>query len=141
VIRLEGLDQRDGTRTKSAKRREVPMRQVVFDLLAGRAGPREGRVWRQGEDRLRERGEGRPDRGLRLPRLPAPLRVLVRDAGRRPARPPGDPGPRRLEDDAPLRPPGPGAPTPGDGQDRGADRSRAQDTVSTKPRRYGRLWK
>jgi hypothetical protein len=46
VIRLEGLDRRDGTRTKSAKRREVPMRQVVCDLLAGRAGPREGRVWR-----------------------------------------------------------------------------------------------
>jgi integrase len=46
VIRLEGFDRRDGTRTKSAKRREVPMRQVVYDLLAGRAATREGRLWR-----------------------------------------------------------------------------------------------
>jgi integrase len=47
VIRLEGFDRRDGSRTKSAKRREVPMRQVVYDLLVARPEPREGRVWRQ----------------------------------------------------------------------------------------------
>jgi integrase len=47
MIRLEGFDQRDGTRTKSAKRREVPMRQAVYDLLSARPEPREGRVWRQ----------------------------------------------------------------------------------------------
>src|SRR5712692_57612 len=37
VIRLE--------RTKSGRRREVPMRQVVYDLLAARPEPRTGRVW------------------------------------------------------------------------------------------------
>ena len=47
VIRLEGFDRRDGTRTKSAKRREVPMRQAVYDILSARPEPREGRVWRQ----------------------------------------------------------------------------------------------
>jgi integrase len=38
VIRLEV--------TKSGKRREVPMRQAVYDVLAAAPGPREGRVWR-----------------------------------------------------------------------------------------------
>src|SRR5881396_1402260 len=38
VIRLEI--------TKSGKRREVPMRQIVYDVLAQRPGPREGRVFR-----------------------------------------------------------------------------------------------
>ena len=38
VIRLE--------RTKSGKRREVPMRQVVYNTLAGLPGPREGRVFK-----------------------------------------------------------------------------------------------
>lgn len=37
VIRLE--------LTKSGKRREVPMRQVVYNILAALPGPREGRVW------------------------------------------------------------------------------------------------
>jgi integrase len=37
VIRLE--------LTKSGRRREVPMRQAVYDLLAGMPGAREGRVW------------------------------------------------------------------------------------------------
>ncbi len=37
VIRLE--------LTKSGRRREVPMRQVVYDILAGLPGAREGRVW------------------------------------------------------------------------------------------------
>jgi integrase len=46
VIRLEGFDRRDGTRTKSAKRREVPMRQLVYAILSSRPEPREGRVWR-----------------------------------------------------------------------------------------------
>jgi integrase len=33
--------------TKSGRRREVPMRQVVYDVLASLPGQREGRVWRQ----------------------------------------------------------------------------------------------
>jgi len=37
VIRLEV--------TKGGKRREIPMRQVVYDTLAGLPGPHEGRVW------------------------------------------------------------------------------------------------
>lgn len=37
VIRLEV--------TKSGRRREVPMRQAVYEVLAGLPGPREGRVW------------------------------------------------------------------------------------------------
>jgi integrase len=37
VIRLE--------QTKSGRRREVPMRQAVYDVLAGLPGPREGRVF------------------------------------------------------------------------------------------------
>jgi integrase len=37
VIRLE--------LTKAGRRREVPMRQAVYDVLAGLPGPREGRVW------------------------------------------------------------------------------------------------
>ncbi|MGH7391537.1 MAG: site-specific integrase [Candidatus Rokuibacteriota bacterium] len=43
VIRLE--------RTKSGKRREVPMRQRVYDVLAARAGDRKGRVWPSGDIR------------------------------------------------------------------------------------------
>lgn len=31
--------------TKSGRRREVPMRQAVYDLLAALPGPREGRLW------------------------------------------------------------------------------------------------
>ena len=37
VIRLE--------RTKSGRRREVPMRQAVYDVLVSLSGPRQGRVW------------------------------------------------------------------------------------------------
>jgi integrase len=37
VIRLEV--------TKSGRRREIPMRQVVYDILAGLPGSRDGRVW------------------------------------------------------------------------------------------------
>ncbi len=37
VLRLE--------MTKSDRRREVPMRQAVYDLLAGQPGARTGRVW------------------------------------------------------------------------------------------------
>ena len=44
VLRLEGRG-RGGDRTKSGKRREVPMRQAVYNLLAARPAPREGRVW------------------------------------------------------------------------------------------------
>jgi integrase len=39
VIRLEV--------TKSGRRREVPMRQAVYDVLASMPGPHTGRVWRQ----------------------------------------------------------------------------------------------
>ncbi len=37
--------------TKSGRRREVPMRQAVYDVLAGQSGAREGRVWRAGKIR------------------------------------------------------------------------------------------
>lgn len=37
--------------TKSGRRREVPMRQAVYDILAALPGPREGRVWRSGNIR------------------------------------------------------------------------------------------
>jgi integrase len=37
--------------TKSGKRREVPMRQAVYDVLASLPAPREGRVWRSGNIR------------------------------------------------------------------------------------------
>jgi len=37
VIRLEV--------TKSGRRREVPMRQVVYEALSNLPGPREGRIW------------------------------------------------------------------------------------------------
>jgi integrase len=43
VIRLE--------RTKSGKRREVPMRQRVYEVLAARAGDGKGRVWPVGDIR------------------------------------------------------------------------------------------
>jgi integrase len=43
VIRLE--------MTKSGRRREVPMRQVVYDILAALPGAREGRVWSAGDIR------------------------------------------------------------------------------------------
>lgn len=43
VIRLEI--------TKSGRRREVPMRQVVYDILVALPGPREGRVWPSGDIR------------------------------------------------------------------------------------------
>ena len=37
--------------TKSGRRREVPMRQAVYDILAALPDPREGRVWRSGNIR------------------------------------------------------------------------------------------
>ena len=37
--------------TKSSKRREVPMRQAVYDVLAALPGPREGHVWPSGNIR------------------------------------------------------------------------------------------
>jgi integrase len=37
--------------TKSGKRREVPMRQAVYDVLSALPGTREGRVWRSGNIR------------------------------------------------------------------------------------------
>jgi integrase len=37
--------------TKSGRRREVPMRQRVYDVLASRPGVRQGRVWREGSTR------------------------------------------------------------------------------------------
>src|SRR5207247_8340278 len=43
VIRLEV--------TKSGKRREVPMRQAVYEVLAELQGAREGRVWPAGDIR------------------------------------------------------------------------------------------
>ena len=36
---------------KSGRRREVPMRQRVYDVLIGRPGPREGRLWPEGSTR------------------------------------------------------------------------------------------
>jgi len=46
VIRLEGTARRDGTGTKSGRRREVPMRQAVYNVLAGLPGAREGQVFK-----------------------------------------------------------------------------------------------
>lgn len=43
VIRLEV--------TKSARRREIPMRQVVYNVLSSLPGPHEGRVWPSGDIR------------------------------------------------------------------------------------------
>ena len=37
--------------TKSGRRREVPMRQRVYDVLASRPGSREGRLWPEGSTR------------------------------------------------------------------------------------------
>ena len=37
--------------TKSGRRREVPMRQRVYDVLASRPGAREGRLWPEGSTR------------------------------------------------------------------------------------------
>lgn len=47
VIRLEGRAHGESSGTKSSKRREVPMRQIVYDLLAALPEPRTGRIWRQ----------------------------------------------------------------------------------------------
>jgi integrase len=43
VLRLE--------KTKSGERREVPMRQAVYEVLSALPGPREGRVWPAGDVR------------------------------------------------------------------------------------------
>ncbi len=51
VIRLEGRAHGESGGTKSGKRREVPMRQVVYELLAALPEPRTGRIWRQGNIR------------------------------------------------------------------------------------------
>ena len=37
--------------TKSGRRREIPMRQRVYDVLVGRPGAREGRLWPEGSTR------------------------------------------------------------------------------------------
>jgi hypothetical protein len=64
------------------------MRQAVYEVLATLPCRREGRVWPAGDVRhsVRKRGRGReagPTGGaLHAARLPAPLRELVRDAGR-----------------------------------------------------------
>src|SRR4030095_2438314 len=46
--------------TKSGKRREVPMRQVVYDLLAALPEPRTGRIWRQRNIRTAFESASRP---------------------------------------------------------------------------------
>jgi integrase len=51
VFRLEGTSRRSGDGTKSKKRRDVPMRQVVDKILAARPEPRQGRVWPVGSIR------------------------------------------------------------------------------------------
>jgi len=43
--RIRGVISLEGRATKSKRRREVPMRQAVYDALAGRPAPRHGRVW------------------------------------------------------------------------------------------------
>ena len=47
VIRLEGRAHGESSGTKSSKRREVPMRQIVYNLLAALPEPRTGRIRRQ----------------------------------------------------------------------------------------------
>jgi len=108
--------------TKSGKRREVPMRQAVYDVLTGLPGPREGRVWPSGNVRTAF------ENAVEVARLDdfhfhdcrPSLRVVVRDAGWEPAGLEGGPRTRGLEDDPPLCPPGAGPSARGDGQDRGA---------------------
>jgi integrase len=87
VIRLEV--------TKSGRRREVPMRQAVYDVLATLPEPREASVpYPLDQDGVRERGRAGAARRLSLPRCPAPLRVLVRHAGWLATGAPEDPGAR-----------------------------------------------
>ena len=69
--------------TKSGRRREVPMRQAVYDLLAALPGPREGRLWPARKIRTAFESAvtaaGLED--FRFHDCRAPLRVLVHDAG------------------------------------------------------------
>jgi integrase len=81
--------------TKSARRREIPMRQVVYNVLSSLPHPHEGRVWPSGGQ----------DRQLHIPRLSPPLRLVVRDAGRKPSGTPENPRPRQPGDDHAVRPP------------------------------------
>jgi len=51
VIRLEGRARPDARGTKSGKRREVPMRQAVYNVLASLPEPHQGPVWKRGDVR------------------------------------------------------------------------------------------
>jgi integrase len=111
-------------RTKSGKRRDVPMRPEVDAVFAAMPEPRQGRVWP--DKRIRTAFENAVEsaraKGLYLPRVPPSLRVPAHHAGR-PARiPPADPRPPGYQDDPPLRAPLTGPPARGDEQDRGRGR-------------------
>src|SRR5437899_5389725 len=51
VIRLEGRARPDARGTKSGKRREVPMRQAVYNILASLPEPHQSPVWKRGDVR------------------------------------------------------------------------------------------
>jgi integrase len=93
----------------SGKRREVPMRQVVYDLLAALPESRTGRIWRQRNIRTAfesaVEAAGREDLHFHDLRHHFASWYIMR--GRLPAFAPADPRARRPEDDPPLRPPSP----------------------------------
>ena len=105
--------------TKSGRRREVPMRQRVYDVLVGRPGPREGRLWPEGSTRAGF------EAAVDAAKLDAPFRfhdcrhhfARVHDARWIRARPPEDLGSRLAGDDDAVRASQPGASARGDGED------------------------
>jgi integrase len=62
--------------TKSGRRREVPMRQAAYNRMTALPGPREARLCPARKIRTAFRRDRGQPRGLPVPRLPAPLRVL-----------------------------------------------------------------
>jgi integrase len=120
VIRIE--------ETKSGKRRDVPMRQVVYGVLAGLPAPHEGRVFKTAESSQRVRArrlQGEARRSALVPRSAALVRLVVRHARWPAPDAASDPRPRGHQDDPSIRASRPGLPARRNGNDGAQDVRRA----------------
>ena len=115
--------------TKSGRRREVPMRQAVYDVLAARPEPRDGRVFRTRSIRtaLENAVEEAKLDDLHFHDLLQSLREPVRHAGWVAVGSPEDSGARGSEDDAAVRAPRAALPAGRDRQDRAAGSGRREN--------------
>ena len=133
VIRLEI--------TKSGKRREVPMGQAVYDVLASQPGPRQGRLWPSGKLRtaFEKAVETAKLDDFHFHDMRHHFASWFAMRGGDPPGPQGDPGPPGHQDDPPLRSPGSRPPPPGGGKDRASAGGDDQHKISTRRRGRGKI--